>query len=122
MFLDLFSYEKATCHRTHLFVLLILVLPLLLTLFLSSHCSGIAIDHDSGGNVTRISSVPIPSPSPSDIIQVSRNPFVLAEALLLPRSSFKLATYNVQTLMRVGEQDCLVRALDILAINVCCIQ
>ena len=41
--------------------------------------------------------------------------------ILEPRVAFKLAAYNVRTLMQVGQQTGLVRTLENLAIDVCCI-
>ena len=42
--------------------------------------------------------------------------------LLRPRCPFNLATFNVRTLMRIGQQASLARTLETLAIDVCCIQ
>ena len=44
------------------------------------------------------------------------------EALFRPRHPFKLATFNVRTLMRIGQQAGLARTLETLAIDVCCLQ
>ena len=42
-------------------------------------------------------------------------------ALLRPRVPFKLAAFNVRTLMRIGQQASLARTLETLAIDVCCL-
>ncbi|CAH8494747.1 unnamed protein product [Dicrocoelium dendriticum] len=42
-------------------------------------------------------------------------------ALLRPRSSFRLACFNVRTLMQIGQQAGLARTLDSLDIDVCCL-
>ena len=42
-------------------------------------------------------------------------------APLRPRLPFKLATFNVRTLMRIGQQAGLARTLETLAIDVCCL-
>ena len=41
---------------------------------------------------------------------------------LQPRMPFKLATYNVRTLMRAGQQAGLTRTLETLAVDICCLQ
>ncbi|CAH8872067.1 unnamed protein product, partial [Trichobilharzia szidati] len=41
--------------------------------------------------------------------------------ILKPGAAFKLATYNVRTLMQIGQQARLVRTLESLTIDVCCI-
>lgn len=38
------------------------------------------------------------------------------------RCSFKLATFNVRALMRIGKHGCLTRTLETLVIDLCCIQ
>ena len=45
-----------------------------------------------------------------------------AVGFLRPRCPFSLATFNVRTLMRIGQQASLARTLETLAIDVCCIQ
>jgi hypothetical protein len=43
-------------------------------------------------------------------------------AFLRPRVPFKLATFNVRTLARIGQQAALARTLETLAIDICCLQ
>ncbi|VDP93841.1 unnamed protein product [Echinostoma caproni] len=66
-------------------------------------------------------SAAVPSCLTSTIIQISPNP-PPTEALLRLRCPFKLATFNVCTLMRIGQQAGLDRTLETLAIDVCCIE
>lgn len=84
-----------------------------------SHSSGSAADHDSDG-APGISFVL--SHFPSDTIQISLNPLAPANTLLRPRFPCELATFNMQTLLCIGQQERLARALEVLAIDVCCIQ
>ncbi|VDP95440.1 unnamed protein product [Echinostoma caproni] len=66
-------------------------------------------------------SAAVPSCPTSTTVQISPNP-PPAEALLRSRCSFKLATLNVCTLLRIEQKADLARALETLAIDVCCIQ
>ncbi|VDP72423.1 unnamed protein product [Echinostoma caproni] len=71
--------------------------------------------------VPQMETATVPSCPTSTTIQVSPIP-PPAEALLRPRCPFKLATFNVRTLMRIGQQAGLAVTLETLAIDVCYIQ
>lgn len=80
------------------------------------HSLETAVVHNSG-SVTGMSYVPVPSCSSSDNIQISPNAPPLADAPFRLRCFFKLDTFKVQTLLRIGQRGRLARTLDILAID-----
>lgn len=85
------------------------------------HSSETAVGHTSD-STTGISSVPVLSRSPPESIQVSPNLFPTTDALLHLQCLFRLAAFNVQTLMHRGQRKRLAHALETVAICVCCIQ
>ncbi|VDP95737.1 unnamed protein product [Echinostoma caproni] len=56
--------------------------------------------------------------NPTSRVQVSPNLPPPVVPLLLPRCPFKLATFNVRTLMRIGKQAYLARTFETLAVDV----
>ncbi|CAI2737966.1 unnamed protein product [Dicrocoelium dendriticum] len=46
---------------------------------------------------------------------------VRPSSILRPRSSFRLAAFNVRTLLQIGQPASLARTLESLAIDVCCL-
>ncbi|VDP91224.1 unnamed protein product [Echinostoma caproni] len=76
--------------------------------------SGPSDDRTNSNASSGTSAAPSSSPT-STSIQVSPNP-LSAKALCHSRCSFKLATFNMCTVMHVGQRACLVRTLEILAV------
>ena len=93
--------------------------PPSLTSLHSPSPSGAPADHSNYSASDR-SSGNVSSRPPSSFTQIP--PIPPTAALLRPRCPFKLATFNVRTLMRIGQQAGLARTLQSLAIDVCCIQ
>jgi exonuclease III len=73
------------------------------------------VDTDDGlSSISQPSSFPVPTSSTTNHTEPNG-------AFLRPHVPFKVAAFNVRTLMRVGQQTSLARTLETLAIDVCCV-
>lgn len=54
--------------------------------------------------------------------QVTSNLISAVDALARTQSPVKLTIFNAQSLMFIGKQECLVSTVEILTVDVCCVQ
>ena len=76
-------------------------------------CSSVVTDESSGYAPQSLVNTVAPGPTAHHSMS--------AGAFLRPRRPFKLAAFNVRTLMRIGQQASLARTLETLATDVCCL-